>query len=159
MELYFGAQYVTVTAKGLNESANLDDDKNLLATKMEKLFTVDSSILTHVLDPSQYALTEPVLTIINSTNITDSSTGEEVVDASTNGSKDEAEEAPETGEQEGGKTGGEEGEEGGDVYNEKIYGQYTPNSEARESVSQDSNNLYQTLLGKTSLVQWNNFPK
>lgn len=156
MELYFGAQYVTVTANGLNESANLDDDKNMLAVKMEKLFTVDSSILTHVLDPSQYALTEPVLTIINSTNITDSSTGEEVVDASTNGSKDEIEEAPETGEQEVGKTGGEEG---GDGYNEKIYGQYTPNSEAIESVSQDSQYLYQTLLDKTSLVQWNNLPK
>lgn len=74
MELYFGAQYVTVTSNGLNESANLDDDKNLLATKMEKLFTVDPSILTHVLDPSQYALTEPVKAIID--NVTDSSKDE-----------------------------------------------------------------------------------
>lgn len=95
MELYFGTQYVKVTAKGLNESAeNAADDSSILTQKMKDLLNVDPEILTHVLDSSA-SLDTSVMNIINNNNVTDSP-------------KDDAEEASEIGGLEGGQTGGQE---------------------------------------------------
>lgn len=148
MELYFGTQYVKVTAKGLNESAeNAADDSSILTQKMKDLLNVDPEILAHVMDSST-SLDTSVMDIINNNNVTDSP-------------KDDAEEASETGDEKGGETdetgsengsenGGKEGgetggQEGEDVYNETIYDYDAPNSEARNSLSQDSQNLFDRL--------------